>query len=102
MALTVPTAPTLTSTAVSVPHVRYSFSFTTSSGNGGLVQPGTITITAPAGTTLPSSGTIHDNNSGANFGRSGTVTNSGATLTLSLCCSDAIAAGDTLTITLDN
>jgi hypothetical protein len=96
------TAPTVSSTAIGVPHVRYTFSFQTSSGNGGLVQPGTITITAPAGTTLPSSATIHDNNSGANFGRSGTVTNSGATLTVSLCCSDAINAGDVLVITLDN
>jgi hypothetical protein len=96
------TAPSLSSTAASAQHVRYSFSFNTSTGNGGLVQPGTITIAAPNGTTLPAVAQIRDDTTSATFSRSGVRTNSNATLTVSLCCTDAINAGDHVTVTLDD
>ncbi|MEA2411186.1 MAG: hypothetical protein QOC77_1747, partial [Thermoleophilaceae bacterium] len=96
------TAPTVSSTAGNAQHVRYSFSFTTSSPDGGLVGPGTIVITAPTGTVLPGVASLHDNNTGATISRSGTLTNSSTTLTVHLCCTDAINAGDTVVVTLDD
>ncbi len=95
------TTPTLSSTAGGVQHVSYSFSFTASS-IGGLVGPGTITIAAPAGTVLPTFGQVRDDTTSTTLSRSGVRTNSNATLTLSLCCSDQISAGDTITVTLDD
>src|SRR4051794_31481020 len=96
------TAPTVSSTAGGVQHVRYSFSFNAGAGNGGLVNGGTITITAPSGTVLPGSAVIHDDTTNASITRSGTRSNANTTLTLGLCCSEAIAAGDHITITLDD
>ncbi len=96
------TAPSLSSTAGGVPHVRYSFSFATSGGNGGLVAPGTITIAAPAGTVMPTVAQLHNDTTNTTISRSGVRSNSNATLTISLCCSDAINPGDTITVTLDD
>jgi predicted RNA-binding protein with TRAM domain len=96
------TAPSLSSTAGGVQHVRYSFGFNAGATNGGLVSPGTITIAAPAGTVLPTFAQIRDDDTGASFSRSGARANSNATLTLSLCCTDAINPGDHVTITIDD
>jgi predicted RNA-binding protein with TRAM domain len=96
------TAPSLSSTAGGVQHVRYSFGFNAGATNGGLVSPGTITIAAPAGTVLPTFAQIRDDSTGASFSRSGVRANSNATLTLSLCCTDAINPGDHVTITIDD
>src|SRR4051812_23066336 len=96
------TAPSLSSTAGGVQHVRYSFSFNAGAGNGGLVSPGTITVAAPAGTTLPAVAPIRKDPAGTSFSRSGARTAGNATLTLSLCCTDAIGPGDHVTITLDD
>lgn len=100
--VSVVSAPSLSSTAGGAQHVRYSFSFNTSSPDGGLVSPGTIVITAPAGTVLPGVASIHDNNTGATISRSGTLTGPSTTLTLHLCCTDAINPGDTVVVTLDD
>jgi hypothetical protein len=96
------TQPSLTSDAAGAQHVQYSFSFHASTGNGGLVAPGTITMTAPTGTVLPGVAQLNDVTSGASFSRSGTLTNSNRTLTVPLCCTDAINAGDQVTVTLTN
>jgi hypothetical protein len=96
------TAPSLSSTAAGVQHVRYSFSFNAGANNGGLVAPGTITIAAPAGTVLPTVAQIHDDTSGASFSRSAVRSSGNATITTALCCTDAIGAGDHITITLDD
>jgi hypothetical protein len=96
------TAPVLSSTAALAQHVRYSFSFNAGVSNGGLVAPGTITITGPAGTALPGVAQIHDVTAGTTFSRSGVLSNGNATLKLSLCCTDAINAGDQVTLTLDD
>jgi hypothetical protein len=45
-------------------------------------------------------GTLHDDTSGATFTRSGVRSNSNATLTISLCCTDTINPGDKVTVTL--
>jgi hypothetical protein len=81
--------------------VSDSFSFQTSVPTGGLVAPGTITIAAPAGTVLPFLAQLHNDTTGnGTFTRSGVCSNSNATLTVSLCCTDAIAPGDMVTVTL--
>ena len=79
-----------------------SFSFKTSGSTGGLVGPGTITIAAPAGTVLPAVAQLHDDTTNATFTRSGVRSNSNATLTVSLCCTDAVNPSDHVTVTLDD
>src|SRR3954453_4541221 len=93
------TAPTLSSTAAGVPHVRYTFSFTASSL---LVSGGTITITAPTGTTLPPSAQVHDDTTNTSFSRSGTRVNNNTTLTITLCCGEVINPADHVTVTLED
>jgi hypothetical protein len=96
------TGVSLSSAAGGIKHVRYSFGFTASGTTGALVAPGTITIAAPAGTVLPGVAQLRDNTTGASFSRSGTLSNSNATLTVSLCCTDTINPGDSVTVTLDD
>src|SRR5436305_10111394 len=91
-------APAVSSTAGGVPHVRYSFSFQVQTALG---NTDNITIAADAGTVLPSTATVHDDTTNANFGRSASGGGT-STITVNLCCTDAIAAGDTVTVTLDN
>jgi hypothetical protein len=95
-------AVSLSSPAGGIKHVRYSFSFNASGSTGRLVAPGTIKIAAPAGTVLPTFASIRDDTSGQTFNRSGTRTNSNATLELEICCSDIINPGDAVTVTLDD
>src|SRR4051812_31629301 len=93
------TAPTLSSTAAGVQHVRYTFSFTTT---GALGAGNDIVVTGPSGTVMPGSAQVHDNTSNATFSRSGTLSNGNATLTIHLCCSDVINPGDSITVTLED
>src|SRR5205823_729500 len=94
-------AVTLSSSAGGIQHVRYSFSFVTSP-TGGLGSGGTITVAAPAGTVLPSVAQLHDDSTNTTISRSGTLTNGNATLTINLCCTDTINAGDMVTVTLSD
>jgi hypothetical protein len=96
------TGVSMSSTAGGIQHVTYSLSFTASGNSGRLVPTGTIKIAAPPGTVLPTFGEIRDNTSGQTFTRSGTRTNSNSTLELTLCCSDVVNPGDSVTITLDD
>ena len=81
--------------------VSDKFSFKPSS-TGRLVSTGTIKITGPAGTVMPTFAQIRDDTTDQTFSRSGVRTNSNSTLELSLCCSDVINPGDTVTVTLDD
>src|SRR4051812_42588798 len=92
----------LSSKAGGVQHVKYEFSFTTSA-TGGLSGPSdTITIAAPGGTVLKNSVTVHDDTTGQGISVSGILSNANATLTLTLCCTEVINAGDKVTITLND
>src|SRR3954463_5108562 len=94
----------LSSKAGGVQHVKYEFSFTTSAPGGDLMAANadTITIAAPAGTVLKNDVQVHDDTTNQGISVFGTLSNADATLTLDLCCSEEIHAGDQVTITLDD
>ncbi|MEA2495347.1 MAG: hypothetical protein QOJ29_3258, partial [Thermoleophilaceae bacterium] len=77
-----------------------SFSFRTSVPNGRLVPPGTVTITGPAGTVMPTVVGLRDVTTGASYTRSAVRSNGNATALVSLCCTDTINPGDTVAVTL--
>ena len=81
--------------------VTYTLGFATSS-TGGLVAPGTITVAAPSGTTLPSSALIHDNTTGDTFSVGSTRSNGNATAAYNVSGGKVIGPGDAVTVTLTN
>jgi hypothetical protein len=100
MALTVNSAPTLTSSAINVQHVRYTVTFTVGAA---LAPGGSITIKGPTGTVMPLFASVHDNTANTTFPRSGIHPVGDTTaIQINLCCSDVVNAGDSVTVTLDD
>ncbi len=92
-------ASTLTPSATGV---QYRVSFQVSSTGALSPDGGTVTIAAPAGTTLTNGCTnnVHDDTTGQNVGCGGLLSNGNATLTVTLNNNQPVHANDHLTVTL--